>query len=143
LYAQVSETTDTIIPVASPAGICLLKLISWLGREIGQRTKDATDFRYLIENYGKIPEIHDALYEDGHMQNHEWDEFKASSMKLGEDIVQIASSDTISFLKNELLCDNDKTEQFIREMQRDSVTSIKECGNWFAIVARTFRAVPK
>lgn len=143
LNVQINETTGQIVHVASPAGICLLKLISWLDREVEQRSKDAMDFRYLIESYSKIPEINDAIYKDGHMQNQEWDEFKASSMKLGEDVVQIASSDTIDFLKNQLFCDNDRIEQFIQDMQKDSATSFQECENLFAIFAKAFQIIPK
>ncbi len=71
LDVQISEAPDSIISVASPAGVCLLKLISWLDREIELRPKDATDFDYLIQSYSKIPEIFDALYKEGYMEDQE------------------------------------------------------------------------
>lgn len=97
LDVQICEAPEIIIPVASPAGICLLKLVSWLDREIDFRAKDATDFSYLIQSYSKIPEIFDALYKEGYMEIQEWDELKASAMKLGRDAGIIASKEKIEF----------------------------------------------
>ena len=89
--ARISELPDITIPVASPAGFCLLKLVSWLDREREMRAKDATDLIYLIQNYSKIPGVRETLYEEGYMEAQEWDEELASTMKLGEDVAVIAS----------------------------------------------------
>ena len=118
LDVQVSEAPDIIIPVASPAGFCLLKLVSWLGREVELRAKDATDFSYLIQNYSKIPEVFDALYAGGHMAAQECDEYKANAMKLGEDVAVIASLETTKFFESELFNHSEITEQFARDMQK-------------------------
>ncbi len=102
LNVQISENPQAIIPVASPIGICLLKLVSWLDRKVELRPKDATDFLYLIESYSKIPEINEALFDQGYMEAQEWDETKASAMKLGKDVSEIASRETKDFLLAEL-----------------------------------------
>lgn len=53
---------EVTVPVASPVGLALLKLIAWTDREAGARKKDAADLAYLLENYEKIPAVEDALY---------------------------------------------------------------------------------
>ena len=138
LNVQISEEPSITIPVASPAGICLLKLVSWLDREVELRAKDATDFNYLIQSYSKIPEISDALYEDGYMEAQEWDECKASAMKLGKDVAVIASLETKEFLKDELFGDSNRTEQFARDMQGHGGISMERCMEWLSIFAETF-----
>ena len=135
---QVSEKPEVVIPVASPEGLCLLKLVSWLDREIDLRAKDATDFCYLIHNYGKIPEKFDALYEEGYMEVQEWDEFKACAMKLGRESAMIAFPKTIEFLEDNLLFRSDKSEQFIRDMQGPDRRSLEQCTEWFDIFSRAF-----
>jgi len=91
LQVQICEEPEIIIPVASPAGICLLKLIAWLDRDVGLRSKDASDFVYLIKTYSKIPEIFDTLYDQDFMEKQGWDETKASAMKK-EKIVRVSLS---------------------------------------------------
>ena len=119
LKVQISESPEIVIPVASPASICMLKLVSWLDREIEMRPKDATDFSYLIESYRKIPEISEALYNEGHMETQAWDESKASAMKLGEDTARIASGETKAFIENELFNQPARLEQFARDMHSE------------------------
>lgn len=51
LEVQISEAPDIIIPVVSPAGFALLKLVSWLDREVELRPKDASDFLYTTQSY--------------------------------------------------------------------------------------------
>lgn len=138
LDVQISEEPDIVILVASPAGICLLKLVSWLDREVELRAKDATDFSYLIQSYSKIPEIFDALYEEGYMEIVEWDEFKASAMRLGKDVAVIASLETIGFLEEELFNHPTRTEQFVRDMQGRSDKGLAQCAEWFDIFTGAF-----
>ncbi len=138
MHVQISERPDIVIPVASPEGLCLLKLVSWLDREIDLRAKDATDIYYLIHSYGRIPEIHDALYERGYMEVQEWDEFKACAMKLGREVAMIASPKTVDFLKEKLFFHPDNTEQFVRDMQGRDRRSLEQCAEWFGIFAGAF-----
>ena len=142
LDVQVSEAPDIVIPVASPAGFCLLKLVAWLDREIELRAKDATDFSYLIQNYSNIPEVFDALYEEGHMAAQEWDEYKANAMKLGENVAVIASLETTKFLESELFNHLDITEQFTRDMQMLDGNNLARCKEWFDIFAKSYFGGP-
>lgn len=139
LDVRISEEPDIVIPVASPVGICLLKLVSWLDREVELRAKDATDFSYLIQSYSKIPENFDALYGEGYMEAQEWDEFKACAMRLGKDVAVIASLETIEFLEEELFNRPARTEQFVRDMQGRNGKGLTQCAEWFDIFAESFK----
>ena len=118
LDVQISEDPSIVIPVASPAGMCLLKLVSWLDRDVGLRAKDAIDFEYLIWSYTKVPEIRDAVYEEGQMEAQDFDQTKASAMKLGQDTRKISSSTTRNFLKESLFDQPSRKEEFARDMRR-------------------------
>ncbi len=137
LEVQISEAPDIIIPVVSPEGFALLKLVSWLDREVELRPKDATDFRHLIQNYRKIPEISDALYKKGYMEAQESNVLNASAMKLGEDVAAIASQESINLLENELFKQPDITEEFIREMQGGGNRSLRQYAEWFGIFTKS------
>lgn len=138
LQVQISENPELNIPVASPAGICLLKLIAWLDRDVDLRPKDASDFTYLIETYSKIPEILDVLYDQDYMESQGWDETKASAMKLGKDVSEIASIDTKVFLETALFNDDLKVEQFLRDMERNTYKSLERCEELFSIFKDAF-----
>lgn len=105
-----------LIRVASPAGLSLLKLIAWLAREPSYRKKDAQDIYYLIQTYSKISDIYDALYEDGHMEAQDWDENKASAMKLGQDAARLTNRDAYDYLSKKLFLKPSQLELFGREM---------------------------
>ena len=138
LQVQISEEPEIIIPVASPAGICLLKLIAWLDRDIDLRSKDASDFFYLIDTYHKIPEIRDALYDQDFMETQEWDETKASAMKLAKDVSEITSPDTKTFLEATLFNSDAKKEQFVRDMENNTHKSLEQCEGLFIIFKDAF-----
>ena len=94
----------------------MLKLIAWLDRPAEKRAKDAVDIRYLIGNYSRIPQVLDSLYDDGFMEAQDWDEEKASAMKLGSDVRGIATPDSVNFLKQGLISIPDHVENMAREM---------------------------
>jgi predicted nucleotidyltransferase len=127
LTVQISEAPDITIPVASPAGVAILKLVAWLDRERESRAKDAMDFKYLIQSYTNIPDIFEAVYEEGCMEAQEWDENKASAMKLGTDAGAIALSETKAFLKEQLFEHPGRKEQFARDMQGPSRSNLMLC----------------
>ena len=116
LQVKISRSPDIVIPVASPAGICLLKLVAWLDREVDKRTKDASDIKYVLSTYHKIPEIFDALYDEGYMESQDWDEDNATAVKLRHDVGSIAFHDVSAFLKKELFFHEARKEQFVTEM---------------------------
>ena len=138
LQVQISQNPEMIIPVASPAGICLLKLIAWLDRDIDLRSKDASDFTYLVETYSKIPEISNALYDQDYMEFQGWNETKASAMKLGKDVSEITSMDTKVFLETKLFKNDEKSELFVRDMENNTYKSLKKCEELFSIFKDAF-----
>lgn len=123
IKVQINNLPETIIRVATPAALSLLKLIAWLEREPIIRNKDAQDINYLIQTYSKIPEIFDAIYENGHMQTQDWDEEKATAMQLGQDTGCIASLTTRDYLQKHLFSKPDKLELLSREMQPNNYNS--------------------
>ena len=79
------------IPVASTPGLALLKLIAWDVRSADQRKKDALDLAYLIDNYERVEQVADRLYDiDGLMTLYDWNTDLASSHILGLDTAAIA-----------------------------------------------------
>jgi len=85
------------IPVASPAGLSLLKCIAWTNRVGDIRKKDATDIAYLLSTYEKIPVVVDQLYElnDSEiMELYDWDITQAASHLLGKHAKDIAKQNT-------------------------------------------------
>ncbi|WP_415837428.1 nucleotidyl transferase AbiEii/AbiGii toxin family protein [Parendozoicomonas haliclonae] len=109
LQVRICRSPESIISVASPAGICLLKLIAWTDRAVEKRPKDASDVRYLIDSYAKIPSISEALYTENYMELYDFDETLASAVKLGEDAGAIALPETVSALKLTLF-ENEKNK---------------------------------
>ena len=132
IAVQISESPDTVISVASPAGIVLLKLIAWLERDRDKKPKDAEDINYIISSYSKIPEICEALYEDGHMEALEWDESLASARKIAIDCAQIASPETAQLLIEKLLYSPEMLEQLSRQMPGYGYSSPEEQLSEFA-----------
>lgn len=114
---QISDDPEMTIPVASPAGVAILKLMAWVEREVEVKPKDAMDLAYLIESYTKIPEIFAAVYDEGCMEAQDWDEKKASAMKLGRDAGVIALPPTRAFLKEYLFDQSRQVELLVRQMQ--------------------------
>lgn len=112
----ISRDPEIIVPVASPVGMCLLKLVSWLDRPAEKRPKDASDIKYLIETFSKIPVVSDELYAKGFMAKQDFDETKASAMKLGHDVGILASQKTKQYLEKKLFSRPDTIEALAREM---------------------------
>jgi predicted nucleotidyltransferase len=83
------------IPVASPQGLALLKLIAWDDRDRDLRAKDAKDLAYLLESYQSVEQVVDRLYEtDGLMERYDWDVDQGSAYLLGIDAVEISGRNT-------------------------------------------------
>ncbi len=138
LQVQISTDPDIVIPVASPAGVCILKLVAWLDREQELKKKDAADFGYLIQSYTKIPEIFDAVYDEGYMEAREWDEIKAGAMKLGRDAGTIALPATKAFLGKALFGKTVSKEQFARDMQGQNKRDLAQCMELLDVFSEAF-----
>lgn len=92
------------LPVASPIGLVLLKLIAWAEREARYRVKDAADLTYLLKNYENIPGIMDQLYDNyTHvLEGYDWDTRLTGAYLLGQEVSKIANEPSMRRL-NECL----------------------------------------
>lgn len=96
----IQETPEVVIPVVSPAGLFLLKLIAWTDRSADVRTKDAEDLGYLLINYESITVIEDRIYQNrGLMEAYDYNQRVVGAYLLGSDVGEIASVDCHAHIK--------------------------------------------
>ena len=92
---RIQDNPFVDIPVATPEGMEVLKLIAWIDRTIDLRGKDAKDLLYLFTTYEKIPTISNGLHENQNlMEGYGWDIELASAYQLGVDAETIAEKQT-------------------------------------------------
>ncbi|MBJ7275733.1 nucleotidyl transferase AbiEii/AbiGii toxin family protein [Marinobacter salarius] len=103
------------LPVASPQGLTLLKLVAWSERDARTRRKDAADIAYLASNYENIPGQMERLYEqhEAVLELHGWDTRLAGAHVLGTEIADIACDSTTAFLQR--LLDDDLVANLVRD----------------------------
>ena len=118
MQVMVSANSNLSLSVASPAGMLLLKLISWSEREDSIRKKDAADIFYLTKHYSKIPQIFNALYDEDYMELSDYQEHHASTMKLSQDARVIASPMTLEAIKNQLFEDESQIDKLVLDISR-------------------------
>jgi len=97
----IADDPQTAVPVATPIGLMLLKLIAWTDRSPELRPKDALDIKYLLTNYEEISIVKDQAYDQANsdlMESYDWDLTLASSYILGVDVNNIAKDETRAVL---------------------------------------------
>jgi predicted nucleotidyltransferase len=94
LQIEIGGESAIQIPVVSPQGLVLLKLIAWEDRELNKRVRDAQDFAYLLDYYEKYESVNERLYEEGVAEQYEFDLSLASAHLLGADSADIAQDAT-------------------------------------------------
>jgi len=88
------------IPVATPVGLIVLKLIAWTERPADLRVKDAKDIAYVLESYELLPAVLDECYGDeGLMQVHGWDITLAAAELLGRHVCPVLQPATAVLLE--------------------------------------------
>ena len=119
LRVRINDSPATDIPVASPAGLALLKLVSWTERERERRPNDAKDVIYLCTNYHEIPDIKDEIFGlEDMMEAFGWVLEQGSAFLLGRDVRAIAAPETDAYLQQLF---NDKiANRPLRELARES-----------------------
>jgi predicted nucleotidyltransferase len=99
LLVVISEEPVVQVPVVSPAGMSILKLIAWTDRESFIRKKDATDFLYLLNEYEIIPSVQDEIYADDLLLDKYGGDLELSaSYILGRHAGAITKQNTYKFL---------------------------------------------
>ncbi len=98
-WLRIQEEPVLDIPVATPAGMSLLKIISWADRASELRNKDAKDIAYLLSTYELIPEVKDTLYsEEQILETYDWDVMQAGACLLGRRARDIAKEETVRMI---------------------------------------------
>jgi len=101
------------IPVASPRGLALLKLIAWSDRDRDMRVRDALDIAYLLNHYEADNSVVERLYEKGVIEQYDYDVSLASAHMLGADSASIASDATklkiLEIINQNLNADDENT----------------------------------
>lgn len=107
------------MPVASPEGMAVLKLIAWTDRAADLRKKDAKDIAYLLTTYENIPAVSDQLYgETTLIELYGWDITLASAHQLGINVKQMTLPQTYNAISEVLNKQHPKLplERLINEM---------------------------
>lgn len=98
---RIQSTPPVDIPVVSPAGLALLKLMAWTDRERDLRGKDARDLAYLFREYAALPPNRDLAYEDqALMERHGWDIDLAAAQLLGRHVRNIVGVGCDALIRN-------------------------------------------
>ena len=91
---EITSEPAVNIPVASPQGLMILKLIAWNDRDRTMRERDALDIAYLLNNYDADKLVVERLYEENIIGQYDYDVILASAHLLGNDSAAIASDAT-------------------------------------------------
>jgi predicted nucleotidyltransferase len=138
LVATISESPTLKINVASPAGMFLLKLISWIERAPSIRGKDVVDIYYILNHYPKIPEITDSLYEEGYMEAQQYVEIKASTMRISIEASNMATHESIEFVNDNLFNNEQKLDNFLLDFVRHNNVDYEYAKELAEIIAAQF-----
>jgi predicted nucleotidyltransferase len=138
LNVTIADNPAFKIKVASPAGMLILKLISWLERDPSIRRKDAMDIYYMTKHYSKIPEVLDSLYEDNFMEAQDYDEHKASAMILAHDACRIASPEAVAIINEQLFDNAAKLDNLILDMSRVTNIDYQDISTHISIIKTAF-----
>ena len=92
---RLNEEPPLDIPVVSPVGFVLLKLIAWDDRDSKLRRKDATDITYALENYARIPNDVTEIWDELDLiEKYDGDINLVAAALLGRRVRTIAREDT-------------------------------------------------
>lgn len=136
---RIQEEPPMDIPVASPQGMVLLKLMAWMDRTEDLRQKDAKDILYLLKAYAAIPDVSDKVY-DNLMDTYGWDLEMAGAHQLGADAGEIASNQTRAAIENLLneAQQRPRTERLVEEMCEQPEHQFKKYRDYLNAFANGF-----
>ena len=95
-HVLVNENPEVIIPVASPIGLVLLKLVAWLDRDVSLRKKDAIDIKFICEKYEGLPGVLERVYDQliDELESYDHNTELLAIHLLASEVAAIASTDT-------------------------------------------------
>lgn len=104
-HAQAVEVLadEIVVPVVSPVGLMLLKLVAWTQRRHAQPKKDAADIAYLLRHFSAIL-TENVMFEQHYadIEAAAFDLDTAASRVLGQKMALMAAEDTLTFVLNML-----------------------------------------
>jgi|TARA_Y100000296_G_scaffold13775_1_gene16075 predicted nucleotidyltransferase len=106
---------DCTIPVVSPWGMVMLKLIAWGDSPVSLRAKDAQDIAHVVRQVQKVPAFYGELYDGGYAETCGYDNDQATALLLGARIAAMATLQTRQFIEERTLKHPHK-DKFIRDM---------------------------
>jgi len=96
-WVRIQDAPELDVPVATPAGMVLLKIIAWTDQAKDLRRKDAMDIAYLLSAYEVVQDVVNVLYNGENtqiMESYDWDIRQASAYLLGQHAKSIAQANT-------------------------------------------------
>lgn len=127
------------VPVATPIGMALLKLVAWTDRSPDMRKRDAQDFLYLLKHNESIPGIKDRSYDDnGIMEQYGWDIRLTGAHLLGVDAAAIARPPTKqhieALLTGKLSAEQRNVDRLVHESM-DRFNEMEQAANFLLVEA--------
>lgn len=99
IRVSLTEGAELEIPVTTPIGLTILKLIAWTERPPELRIKDAQDLVYILDSYERIPAVQDECYGDADlMGGYEWDINLGAAEILGRSVRDVLQPRTTELL---------------------------------------------
>ena len=99
IRVSLSKDTDLNVPVATPVGLTILKLIAWTERPPELRIKDAQDLAYILESYERLTSVQSKCYDDeATMDGYGWDINLGAAEILGRDVRAVLQPRTTKLL---------------------------------------------
>ena len=128
-YAEAIEVLadGTVVPVVSPVGLMLLKLVAWTQRRYTQPKKDAADMAYLLRYFSAI--LSEKVLFDQHFAAVEAAAFDidlAACRVLGQKLANMAAKDTSAYVLH--ILDNELKSKFDSDLVREIVEHLAGAG---------------
>jgi predicted nucleotidyltransferase len=121
------DVDGLVVPVVSPAGLVLLKLVAWKQRRHIQPRKDAADIAYVLRHFSAVVttevmfEKHLAVIEGA-----DYDIDVAACRVLGQEMAGMAATDSLAFVKQ--LLDHELREETDSALVRDVAEHMAAAG---------------
>ena len=129
-YAEAIEVDvdGVVVPVVSPSGLMLLKLIAWTQRRYTQPKKDAADMAYLLKHFSAV--LTEKVLFDQHSKAIEaasYDIDLAGCRVLGQKMASMSAKDTLTFVRN--LLDGELKEETDSALVREVAEHLAGAGD--------------
>lgn len=95
----ISRRPEIIVPVVSPEGFVLMKLVAWSDRKSNSGSKDLQDILYVLKEYHRNKDITDVFYDRLDLiEKFDGDVYLGAAYILGQSVKEICNPETLEFL---------------------------------------------